>query len=289
MNASIMRHALFLLIIFSTILPTGLRAFSCCPREYECALNPLYCDAWSVQVYTGVAPITWTKRQSIQLVSCETSATSPLLPIAEHFPNFSHLYKVPWIIGGILGYAWTENTEIFGEVNYLQARPKHTDTGFVLSIPNSSDTVAFALEKYRLVDAYVGVRYYFDRCWCNLSWFLGGKVGLTHHKATKGALVVNCSFLCDSFDCACDNTPTNFFNLNNVVSGGLIAGFDYCLCNNWSLILNFEVIASCGPRFITNSFFETPLPIDPLPTNLLFDGIGTELRFPLALGLKYSF
>lgn len=289
MNVSLLRRTVIFFGLLPVILPTSNHAFDCCPREYECALNPLYCDAWSVQVYTGLAPITWTNRGAVSFVSCDTSAASPILEIANHFPSFSHLYKVPWIIGGIIGYAWQENVEVFGEVNYLQARAKHRDTGFVFAIPNSTDTVAFALEKYRLVDAYAGVRYYFDRCWCNLSWFLGAKVGLTHHMSTKGALVVNCSMLCDSFDCACDNTPANFFNSNTVVSGGLIAGFDYCLCNNWSFIFNFEVIASCGPGIITNSFFENALPIDPIPTNLLLDGIGTELRFPITFGLKYSF
>lgn len=278
---------LFLLTILINMLPALASGSDCCPRQYECSLNPLYCDAWSAQIYTGVAPITWTKRDPVLFVSCDQ--INPLVTVSEHFPRFSQLFKTPWIIGGILGYALHENTEIFLEANYLQAKAKHRDTGFVFTFPNTTDTIAFTFERYRLVDAYVGVRYYSDRCWCNTAWFLGAKVGFTHHNNTNGALVVNCSFLCDGFDTACDASSSAFLKSNNVLSGGLITGLDYCWCNNWSIILNFEIIASCAASTIAFSSFEQALPITLLPTNLVLGSLGTELRFPITLGLKYSF
>ncbi len=280
--------------------PTQVQALfgDCCEsRCYECGCNPLYCGAWSVQVQAGVAPIIWRHRGEFNLVSCSSNSANPIFPLASELPKFSKLFKTPWIVGGKVGYDFSDNTEVYVEVNYLQA--KHKDVAHstfpILNVPGQA--LVFAFGKYNLIDAYVGVRYYWDR-WCDsVSFFLGGQVGLTSHRHTRVAITLNGApvVLLPTPGAGCPGSASaaasdnNFFQNSNVISGGLNLGLDYCICGNWSLVLTGEFIASCGPRARTTSLFATALPAPTLASNLIVGGTGTELRFPVTLGVRYSF
>lgn len=267
---------------------------TCC---YECGCNPLYCGAWDIEGQVGVAPILWVDRGIVSEAFCG----GPLLPGANvifpffNVPKFRTLFGVPWTVGGQIGYALSDNIRVYFEANYVQARAKSdvllTAVGITPPI-----TILFNNNKYRLVDAYVGFRYYWDR-WCDrVSFFLGAKAGLTSHRRVNWAPTITVS---PAAGVVIPEIP--LFYANTVASGGLNFGFDYCYCGCWSFVLTGEVVASCGPKSNPNIAFGQPsagcsglavqgaLPAISGINNLLIGGIGTELRFPVTLGVRYSF
>ena len=246
--------------------------FSSC---YECGCNPLYCGAWDLQIQAGVNPIKWRNRGFVTLVECPT--TTAVVTTGE-IPKFNDGFKTPWIVGGQIGYHWSDNVRAYLEFNYSQAKVKSfvaPDALFVLARTENA--------KYKLFDAYVGVRYYWDR-WCDrVAFFLGAKVGLTHHKGINGDLIAG-----DVGGPIVILTPDlQVFSSNNVVSGGADFGFDVCFCGNWSFVVTGSVLASCGPRFASNIV----IPANQIvaASNILTGGVGTELRFPVTAGIRYSF
>lgn len=271
---------LFIALIAST---AGVQAYhadydyvnsgDCCPsRCYECGCNPLYCGAWDLQLHGGVNPITWRHRGNFFINDCELD--NPFVVLGE-IRKFKDYYKTPWIVGGQVGHHWSDNTRIYLEFNYSQAKAKD----FVL-LGAPGTTTAVTLSKYKLFDAYAGARYYWDR-WCDrVSFFLGAKVGLTHHKALDG------SFVTGSNQFALGTFRT--FESNTVVSGGADFGLDICFCGNWSFVIQGAVIASCGPASNSNSIVLIEAGEEPALV-LLAGHIGTELRFPVTAGIRYSF
>ena len=253
----------------------------CCESScYECACNPLYCGAWDLQVHGGIAPVLWRHRGPIQMVDCTAPvpATGPLVTVFSSTPRFRSMFKVPWTVGGQVGFAWSDNTRVYLEFNYLQAKGK-ANAGLATDL-GTTTTVSFG--KYKLFDGYVGARYYFDR-WCDrVSFFLGGKVGFTHHKG------VSSSF---SFVTPAPATPaiaaTPVYSRNTNVSGGANFGLDICFCGNWSVVITGEVVASCGPE--AAPAITVPGGSGIPGSRILVGHIGTELRFPVTAGIRYSF
>ena len=248
----------------------------CCTRQYECGCNPLYCGAWDLQIQGGVAPIIWRNRGDTFGVSCALSPSAPLLPLFQ-LPKFNKFFKTPWIVGGQVGFHWSDNTRVYVEFNYSQAKGK-SDVTVASAGATAALVSVFNPTKYKVFDAYVGARYYWDR-WCDrLSFFLGGKVGITHHKRIETDLSATLGSVNSAF-------TFEAFNSNTVVAGGGNIGLDYCICGNWSLVLTGEVVASCGPRAAVFNVVTPTIGV----TNLIIGGIGTELRFPVTLAVRYSF
>lgn len=273
---------------------------NCCRPVYECACNPLYCGTYTGQLHAGIAPIIWTRRGEVDLLSCQANPANPVLQLATHFPKFKTLYKLPWTIGGILGYAWSDNVEVYLEFNYLQATQKHhTTTAFSFAIPNApAQSLLLRLNKYNLFDGYIGVRYYTDRFCDWLSPFVGLKVGFTNHRNVNALFSLNgtpVNLVPAVGPNSCIPTPVNpnatsrLFNSNTILAGGINLGLDFCFCNGWSLVITGEFVASCGPRTLAPSVFATALPAPTLATNIIFGGIGSELRFPITFGIKRVF
>ena len=274
---------------------------SCCSTRpaYECACNPLYCGTYTGQFHAGIVPIVWTKRGEVDLLSCTANPANPVFQIASKFPKFKTLYKLPWTIGGYVGYAWSDNVELYLEFDYLQATQKHHDTGFAFVIPNvtPTQTLFLRLNKYSLIEGYIGVHYYWDR-FCNwISPFAGLKVGFTNHRNLNALLNLNgtpVNLVPATGQNSCvpsaNGTATNrFFRSNTIISGGLNLGLDVCFCDGWSFQAIAEFVVSCGPRALGPSVFANALPAPTLATNLIFGGIGSELRFPITFGIKRIF
>lgn len=266
-----------------------------CAREYECGCNPLYCGAYSVQVHAGVAPIVWRSRGELDIISCTTNDTNPLVVLAGEFPQFNKLYKLPWYVGGKLGYDFTDNAEVYLELDYLQSKRKNnTNNQFFVLDPSLGQVFTLDLGKYRLFEVYVGARYYTNR-WCDkVAFFLGGKIGFTHHKHTSVQFLINGSPIAIIPTPTCPDGQTgtvnnNLFNNSNVVSGGLNLGLDYCWCGNWSFVITGEVVAAAAPCSRATAVFANPTPAPLFATGLVFGGFCTELRFPVTAGIRYSF
>ena len=245
----------------------------CCTRQYECGCNPLYCGAWDLQVQAGVVPVLWRNRGPILGVNCQNSDV--VVNLFDTTPRFRKFFKIPWTVGGQVGYAMSDNTRVYLEFNYVQANRKNDvviNSDFLSTLP-----ITFGFGKYKVFDGYVGARYYWDR-WCDrLSLFLGAKVGFTHHKRSN----VDLTFAANS---ALTDLP--YYRSSTVVSGGGNIGLDYCICGNWSLVLTGEVVASCGPRGVgLINFGDVQSGFSAIVTG----STGTELRFPITLAVRYSF
>ena len=257
----------------------------CCPSScYECACNPLYCGAWDLQVHGGVVPVKWQHRDPLSGIDCLFG--TPVVTVFNAIPGFHSFFRVPWTVGGQFGYAWADNVRVYLEFNYVQARAKTNatiNTDFIA--PGAAAVpVTFNFNKYKLFDGYVGVRYYSNR-WCNrTAFFLGGKIGFTHHKGMSSSISVGTPI---------PATPTvassPLFGKSTVVSGGANFGLDICFCGNWSVVLTGEVVASCGPHAISNFVVPAAAVATIGYSNFIIGHIGTELRFPVTAGIRYSF
>ncbi len=270
----------------------------CCRTGcYECSCNPLYCGAFDLQFQIGVAPLLWEGRGTFNAVQCPGVSGNPAVFSLFDIPKFSHFYKVPWIVGGQIGYALSDNVRLYVEFDYVQARTK--DNVSLVSLATPVATITFDSQKYRLVEGYVGGRYYWDR-WCDrTSFFLGIKAGFVHHHQVEfNSLItppVSPAVAPVAF------TDLVLFNRNTVPSGGINVGLDFCFCGCWSLVLTAELVASCGPQSNPNIAFGQPnagcsglapqpsLPALPNLNNLLIGHIGSELRFPITAAVRYSF
>lgn len=250
-------------------------------NQYECSCNPLHCGAFDLQLQAGVAPIKWRhKDQDVGGAFPFPSSTSPIITFFNS-PSYKKLFRMPWIVGGQVGYAWSDNVRLYIEFNYLQAKGKKnvsvsTDTTPVLA-------AGFDVHKYKLYDAYFGGRYYWNR-WCNrVAFFLGGKIGLTHHKKTKVDLAVGIPLL-PPVSLVLTGVPA--INHNTGVSGGVNGGFDICICGNWSLVVTGEVVVSKGPKIANDiALLQTVGQYNAIS----FGSIGAELRFPVTAAIRYTF
>ena len=267
---------------------------NCCDQYYDCG-NPLNCGSVDFQIQAGVAPVLWRDRGEFSAVTCNGLAIPGFNQTIVNFfklPKFSTLFHVPWIVGGHIGYGLTDYAEVYVEFNYRSAKAK---TFSLLNVTIPNDVVNITLssnDHYRVFDAYLGARYYwgFDCCCTNMAFFFGGKFGLVHHKGVNAAFNVT-SVVCP-VEAALNLTSFPLFFRNTAPAAGLNLGFEWCVGCNFSVVLTGEVVATCGPKSNNNvPNINSGCNILPtiFPTNLIVGHIGTELFFPVTLGLKYSF
>jgi hypothetical protein len=239
------------------------------------------CNAWGAQFQAGIRPIIWNQRGEFTTVNC---LATPSLSCAGEIPKFSKLFHLPWQVGGQITYALSECTTLFTEANYAQAKGKNCFPSFA-----SANLALTGKAKYKLVDWYFGVRYYFDMnsCWCmfeNLSFFVGGKIGFVHHYNSSGLVLGsnNCGLVVTDLNATCPSGC--LFGKNNVFAGGAQIGLNYCVCENWALVFTAEVVANCGPSTCCGV-----IPMGSTSTALLVDGVHSEIAFPITFGVKYNF
>jgi hypothetical protein len=260
-------------------------------NEYESLLD---CGSFNIVVHAGVAPTNWRNRGDFSAVSCFASSipdfNQSIIPLVT-FPKFNKFFRSPWIVGGQIGYAFSDRSELYVEVNYRQASRKDFAINNI-TIPNDVVNVAFQFgNKYRAIDAYVGARMYWGRYWCDrAALFIGGKFGFVHHKSVNF-----------TFQITPQNVPAQlalvsasevpFTTGRTAPAGGANIGLDWQYGCGFSVVLMAEVVASCAPRTngsipLSNTCTQLP---SIMPNALLLGSLGTELFFPITLGLKYSF
>lgn len=265
---------------------------------YECGCNPLYCGAWDLQFHGGGDWTYWRNADPISVVNCTAPvpASGPVIPLFNEFPKFDSFYtQPPWTIGGQVGYHMTDNIRFFVEFDWSQTKGKNSgsDDNKVLTTDYSANyTITPNLKKYQFFEAYFGGRYYWDR-WCDrVSFFLGAKIGLTHHyvaKTNNNGMVLTNNGVNPAVPYVIIAANTPLFNANTVVSGGGHGGFDFCFWGNWSLVVTGEVVASAGPN-IVNNILTPNTNVAPINiSNIITGKINTELRFPVTGAIRYSF
>lgn len=274
-----------IIFFLAALIPVTIATY-CWANDYQDSCNPLICGAFDIQAQGGINPITWRNRGEFDTVNC-VGFIDPVVKIFDT-PKFRTFFHIPWIIGGQVGYAYSDNTRIYLEFNYCQASAKDAIavlTANPLVVP--PQTVTFSIKNYRLYDFYCGTRYYFDR-WCErISLFLGAKVGLTHHQSVAlNTLTISAPQLAP-INVISPATP--LFKNNTSISGGFNAGFDCCFCEDWAFVITGEIVASCGPKSNHNIVLAPSVIGIISATNIIVGHIQTELRFPVTAGIRYSF
>lgn len=236
--------------------------------------SPLNCGAWDVQIQAGVIPIIWRHHDPISSSTFTFPVPgSPLLQLFDG-PKFSKLFRIPWTVGGQIGYAVSDHVRLYGEGNYAQASSK--DEALITTVTTPALPVFITAHKFKLFEGYIGARYYWDR-WCRVAFFLGAKLGLIHHFNTTASLSI--------VTAGVTLNPAPFLNHNTRISGGLDTGLDICFCGNWAFVLSAQALISGGPHSNEN------IAITPFGsfTTVSFGNISTEARFPITVGIRYIF
>ena len=202
MNSGFFKKHLILAVLLLSCGANEVSARECCEPETcvrscdydDC--NPVNCGCFNIQIQAGVAPIVWTRRGCFSVVSCNAASltcngNTPVGPVVPIFgmPSFNKLFSTPWTVGGKLGYALSECTELYFEANYRQANSKcfTSSTNLNLGLFIVRPVFQFTnVSKYKFYDFYVGLRRYWDACVCDrLSVFLGMQVGVAHHNSVR--------------------------------------------------------------------------------------------------------
>jgi hypothetical protein len=328
-----------LLVPFMSVSGTGFFGWGgggCCAPV---GCPPFDCGAFNFEVKGGVAPKIWTDRGHVFAVmhhrtgdakadAARTWLQGSSFRDAACLPKFSRLHKVPWLVGVKLGYMMSCNAEVYFEFDYIQAESKcfnfNVDHGFRGTDGSSRNRarVDFRnISKLKEFAGYLGTRYYCDRWFCNTtSWFVGSKVGVSHHRArcfnfdhnfrggssndqfpTRGcASRSSCSSRsgCSSFSGGSSSesgdhrsfrsSSVNLFDRNTSVSGGVHTGFDVRIWCGLSFVFTAEVVATCGPRGRQNVQCNEQSQKRGL-SHFNIGSVGTEVTFPVTFGLNYSF
>ncbi|MFA6914945.1 MAG: hypothetical protein WC222_00985 [Parachlamydiales bacterium] len=246
---------------------------SCCVDECCedpcCPCGPLSEGSFSLLVKGGVNPTHWTSRGKVWLT---IPAAVPAVISFNSGPKFKDQYKLPYIVGGEVAYNLSCQGQVFFEANYLHADGKNH--GVVGRLP-----VGFSFDDYQAWSWYLGGRYYFSRSWiCDrVSPFVGLKAGFINHKKVRYDLTVDGVFVENDI----------YYHGKSGVSIGAQIGFDIQICDNISAIVSFEAVASGGPRANRNNELDPALTGG--LTNVNLSEVGTEVSFPITLGLRYTF
>lgn len=274
----------------------------CCEKYYSGCETPLHCGQWSIVPKGGVAPTIRTAQDPVWLINpclnlsgpitgCENTPPNPTSPVftVSKTAKFQNQFKTPFIVGFELQYALDDYHMVYLEYAYRQAKAK------VFPFTAGLFQVCERFTNYSSSAGYLGARQYFNRIWCeHLAFFVGLKIGILHRKQ----VCYNLNLAVPSFDVPLTTIADNpYFFADNVVSGGLHLGFDYCFNCNWSFQFNAEVVASAGPKVNQNvRFGQDAGQTDPAIlaalgglTNVNIGATGTEVYFPVTFGIRYNF
>jgi hypothetical protein len=246
-------------------------------------LNFFNCGTWSYQIRGGVYPTLWRNRGDVFLNSCDCiSGSSTVGDNLGELPKFNKFFKLPFFIGTQLAYAWSECSDLYFEMNFIQGSPKKTAQNTLSEI---NPALLVRLGHYRAISGYVGAHYNFWQ-WCDAATlFVGAKIGAIYHSDINAHQVIAPEAVC-----GCNEFKRTFYKHATRISGGANVGIDYCWCQGWSLVLTGEVVVSGGPKGVAC----VPLTNSEIValaggSNLSVEKIKTEISFPVTLGVKYNF
>ncbi len=265
--------------------------FAMSAQAFDCALDGL-------ELRAGIAPTVWLSRASFLAVSCNATSMlglpNPVIPLFQ-MPRFRQVFSVPWFLSGRVMYQANDEIEWYLEAEYHQAQPR-TFTLSDLIIPNI-DTIFFSLKpsSYKVFGCSVGARVYchdwYTRC-ADIEVFFGGKLGFVHHFKTQFVFTTASLTVPPPAPFVSDSLV--LFKSNTVPAAGLNIGCTGDFKCGWAWIITAEFVVTGGPRANANIPFDystQSVVINPVlaPNNFIIGSIGTEIFFPITLGLKYNF
>lgn len=253
------------------------------------AQDALCAGRFDLRIQGGFAPTDWIKRGAIYGVSCPALIDNQIIVKAIDFPDFNQFYSVPAVLGGQIGYSYTNSLRFFAEFNGYRARALNPNkTKFLISrnITPIDLTLDFVVSNYMIYEASVGGQYYSHRLRCSpVALFLGAKLGVTMHRVVHFSMSevlpgVGTLILVPT------SAHESLFVKASSQTIGFQGGFDVKLNDSWNLALTGEAVISSGPRGQDSVMLMPSFPI--ATTHLLASPIRAEVRYPITLSLRYT-
>ena len=276
-----MKHFSFSRLLMAVLLLSSMQA-----RADLCGwLSDLWCGEIDLEVKAGIAPIIWTHRGCFTAAECVPIIGDGFSPGFNDFSrmgSFGHFFhSVPWTVGLELGYNFIDCVRTYIDFQYREAQGKC----FALRIPSTSGSAIANLQfdSYRTFSFYIGCDYLFSGfCWDNFDLFAGVKVGFTHFHDMN--LCGSVTYTAVSGVTLPAESLSGRFCSDLVLSAGGRIGADWCFCHNLKLVLTAEFLGQCARHFN-----RTTIPLTTSVSDFRLGDIGTEVVFPLTIGLLYSF
>lgn len=216
-------------------------------------------------------------------VASATDVSTATLTRQSRKAAFSKLYNMPFFMGFDIGYFTIDCFEIFVNFDYMHA----CSDSFTIAA-NVGTVAANTVWKVRDLHQYgfyLGGRYYFSP-YCAILPFIGGKIGINGHSNCGGGEGIDLR-----------DTGLSFTRLRNnscaALSGGLQAGFDWCVSENYFFTFMTEMIGTAASFY--NPHFQihkaATAAVTPQTTNL---GLASQVTnnprgsvsFPITFGLR---
>lgn len=261
-----MQHNFLSKLVFSLLgvaATSGLFAYS---QES----GPLKCHHFGIQLKGGIAPAHYTHLGPVWLTIPGLLPT-PVITVSTT-AKFRHQFKMPYEIGAEIEWNASNHVQFFLEGVYNRGKGKYDQFS-----AGTFSSVQEQTSPYKTWGTYLGTRYFFNRCFCDIAPFLGVKAGLVRQKQVNYDLTLEGVFI--------GNFP--YYFSQTAVSGGLQAGLNWEICGGWSLELIAEVVATQGLKNNRNNVFVPPAV--GILTNVNIGETGKVVSFPITLGVRYEF
>lgn len=231
-------------------------------------LTPLNCNHFSIQLKGGIAPAHYTKL-GLNWITAPT--LSPVVFSLNPTAKFRNQFKMPYELGAEIEWNASSHVQFFleGVYNLGKAKTYIHSAGIYSSVIET-------FTDYKTWGGYLGTRYFFDRCFCDIAPFLGVKAGLIRQKQVDSTLTLDGVFI--------QSSP--YFFSQTAVSGGFQGGLDWHICGGWNLELIAEVVVTQGLKNNRNVVLS---PIAAPLSNINLGEIGRVVSFPITLGVRYEF
>lgn len=252
---------------------------------------PLRCGRFDIQLHAGVNPIRWRDRGGLYGPTFEAPSNIAIIK-AFDLPDFDCLYKTPWIVGGQVGYAYSDNMRFYLEGFFSKAAPQCPSRALLLrtetGAPNGT-TITLGLDSFELGGFNAGVEYYMNRFWQEkVSFFIGAKVGFVHHRQVMfSAFEVIPTTPPLTIVLIPDTDKQRIFKTDAAVSGGFNFGFDILLNDCWSFVMSAGLVGTAGPKSSSDVMLIPSFAIP--PRNFMVTHTDSEILFPVTFALRYTF
>lgn len=267
----LLQTLLLALAIGAPVVPLLAGSGDCCWDL--CKGGPLCCGKLTVLARGGVTPTGFTHQGRVW-VTAPTNSPVVFSPIST--PSFGRLFSVPWNVGAEV--AWNASCRIQYFLEYAYTRGDGSHRVFRTTVGDSAPivvSIAGGFSAYSVNAGYLGSRYFFEGCCLpcigKIAPYVGFKAGFAVQKSVIYSV---------------DGLPVSvtFFKHQTSPSAGLQLGLEWWFYQCWSLVLQGEVIGTCGLR--PNRNIETGTA---LVTNVNVGETGWILSWPVTLGVRFAF
>lgn len=238
--------------------------------SYYCQ-GPLVPSSVRIGVFGGIVPSAYSHRSDNLFIGPD--GISGIVGEDES-PGFRDQFNLPWTIGLDVGYADSDNSEIFLSITYAKATGK--DVEYEVGDLHGE----FKFKSYSDLGLWAGYRYHFiggDSCGCYFDPFIGFKVGAKFLNKVKADY--------HSHQFGFSEHGITYYQKETVPALGFQLGFSFNFCDCIDMVLMGEAIWS-GQHRPNNKIFLGGAAGDIQAISV--GNTGPVWSFPVTLGFVMS-